>query len=258
MGSLTAKAVVMENKTILGSKIIPARADVVQSASEVMDKLLEDCGLSHEDIDYCISTGYGRDKIPFADGNISEISCHGKGAYWIDPNIRTIIDIGGQDYKVIRVKENGALDNFLMNTKCAAGTGRSLEIMAKSLGVDVSQLGPLSLKSDNPIEIINICSAFTEFEIRLHLLKGEDRADIAAGIIKLTANRVAATVRRLGPKNDMIVTGGVSKNVGMNKYLEKALKTKFVEFTEDPQIVGALGAALFAADKVKKIAKTHI
>ena len=145
VGSLTAEAVIMTNGTILGSEIIRVRPRAEQSARDVMDALLARLKLTYEDIGYCVSTGYGRETIPFADHNISEISCHGRGAHWLIPSIRTVIDIGGQDCKAIRVDKNGSLDDFIMNDKCAAGTGRSLELMSEVLGVDVSELGPLSL-----------------------------------------------------------------------------------------------------------------
>ena len=253
VGALTAKAVVMKNDTILGFEIIRTRAKAVQSAADVMDKLLNKLDLSYEDIDYCVSTGYGRNIIPFAHDDVSEISCHGRGARWLVPTIRTIIDGGGQDCKAIRVDENGIVEDFRMNTKCAAGTGRSLELMAEGLGVDVSQLGPLSLEASDPVVLQEPCCVITEIEIRHLVLEGRDSADIAAGISDITARRILHLARNLGVKKDVGLTGGIAKNVGVVDCLERALKMKLVEFPEDPQVIGAIGAAVFAADRARKL-----
>jgi predicted CoA-substrate-specific enzyme activase len=255
VGALTAKAVVMKNDTILGFEIIRTRAKAVQSAADVMDKLLNKLDLSYEDIDYCVSTGYGRNIIPFAHDDVSEISCHGRGAKWLVPTIRTIIDGGGQDCKAIRVDENGIVEDFRMNTKCAAGTGRSLELMAEGLGVDVSQLGPLSLEASDPVVLQEPCCIITEIEIRHLILEGRDSADIAAGISDITARRILHLARNLGVKKDVGLTGGIAKNVGVVDCLERALKMKLVEFPEDPQVIGAIGAAVFAADRARKLAQ---
>ncbi len=252
VGSLTAEAVIMTNGTILGSEIIRVRPRAEQSAKDVMDKLLGRLKLTYEDVGYCVSTGYGRETIPFADHNISEISCHGRGANWLIPSIRTVIDIGGQDCKAIRVDKDGLLDDFVMNDKCAAGTGRSLELMSESLGVDVSELGPLSLEATNPVVITNQCSIFAEMEILHYMCEEKRLADIAAGINESMSRRVKMLVGKVGIKNDVGMTGGVSKNVGVVKYLEEMLGKSFLEFPEDPQIIGALGAAIFASERAKK------
>lgn len=253
VGALTAKAVVMNNDAILGSEIIQSRASAAQSAVDVMDKLLKRLDLSYDDIDCCIGTGYGRNIVPFADDNVSEISCYGRGAKWLVPTIRTIIDGGGQDCKAIRVDDKGFVEDFRMNTKCAAGTGRSLELMAESLGVDVSQLGPLSLEASNPVVLQEPCCILTEIEIRHLIFEGRDNADIAAGINDITARRILHLVRNLGTKKDIGIAGGIAKNASVVNCLERALKTIFVRFPVDPQIIGAVGAALFAADKTRKL-----
>jgi predicted CoA-substrate-specific enzyme activase len=252
VGSLTAEAVIMDNGAILGSEIIRVRPRAEQSARDVMDKVLARLDLSHDDIDYCVSTGYGRETIPFAGENISEISCHAKGAHWLIPSIRTVVDVGGQDCKAIRVDGEGLLEDFVMNDKCAAGTGRSLELMAEVLGVDITELGPLSLQAKSPVSITNQCSIFAEMEILHYLCEEKGIADIAAGINESMARRVKMLVGKVGVKEDIGVTGGVSKNVGVVKSLERMLGKTFLQFPEDPQIVGALGAALFAAEKAKK------
>lgn len=251
VGSLTAESVIMDNKTILGSEIIRVRPKPELSARDVMDKLLTRLGFSYEDINYCVSTGYGRETISFAHDNVSEISCHGRGAQFLIPGIRTVIDVGGQDCKVIRIDEDGLLVDFVMNDKCAAGTGRSLEIMGESLGVEISDLGPLSLESTDPVVITNQCSIFADMEIMHYMCEEKSITDIAAGINEAMARRIKMLVGRLGVKKEVGVTGGVSKNIGVVKYLEQMLETNFVEFPVDPQIIGALGAAIFAGEKVK-------
>lgn len=252
VGSLTAEAVIMDNGTILGSEIIRVRPRAEQSAGDVMDKLLARLELTYEDIEYCVSTGYGRETIPFAGGNVSEISCHGMGAHWLVPSVRTVIDVGGQDCKAIRIDEQGLLEDFVMNDKCAAGTGRSLELMAEALGVDITELGPLSLEAESPAVITSQCSIFAETEILHYLCEEKSIADIAAGISESMARRVKMLVGKVGVKEDIGITGGVSKNAGVVKNLEHMLGKTFLQFPEDPQIIGALGAAIFAAEKAKK------
>jgi (R)-2-hydroxyacyl-CoA dehydratese activating ATPase len=255
VGSLTAEAVILENGEILASEIIQVRPKAEQSAREVMDKALKSCRLTYDDINYTISTGYGRESIPFADHNISEISCHGKGAHFLDSSIRTIIDIGGQDCKAIRVDEYGILQDFVMNDKCAAGTGRSLELMSKYLGVHFSELATLAEVSEHMITITNQCSIFSELEIMHYLMEDKKLADIAAGINEAMARRVKMLVGRVGIKQAITITGGVCKNSGVVKNLENMLDIRFVPLKEDPQIVGALGAAVFAAERFVRIKK---
>jgi predicted CoA-substrate-specific enzyme activase len=163
-----------------------------------------------------------------------------------------VIDVGGQDCKAIRVNEDGSVDDFVMNDKCAAGTGRSLELNAEALGVAVSELGPLSLEANESIVITSQCSIFTELEIMHLLMEGRSTADIAAGINQAMSRRVKMLAGRVGVKDDVGLTGGVSKNVGVVKCLEEMLDVKFVGFPEDPQIMGALGAAIFAAEKAQQ------
>jgi predicted CoA-substrate-specific enzyme activase len=249
VGSLSAEAVLLENGAILGSEIILVRPTAEQSARDVMDKLLERLGLFYDDIGFAVATGYGRETIPFANANLSEISCHAKGAHFLVPSIRSVIDVGGQDCKAIRVGTDGGVEDFVMNDKCAAGTGRSLELNSEALGVEVAELGPVSLGAKEAIVITSQCSIFTELEIMHLLMEGRSTADIAAGINQAMARRVKMLAGRVGIQPDVGITGGVSKNVGVVKMLEEMLNVKFVGFPEDPQIMGALGAALFAAEK---------
>ena len=249
VGSLSAEAVVLKDHTILASAIIKVRPSPEQSAREVMSAALEKANLTFDDITFCVSTGYGRENISFADSNVSEISCHGKGAHWLIPAVRTVIDVGGQDCKAINVDETGGLENFVMNDKCAAGTGRFLEGMCRTLGVDLETLASLSLQAEKPVAITSVCSVFTEIEALSLINDGERLADVTAGINQAMARRIKQLVARIGIKKDVCITGGVAKNTGVVTSLEDTLGTQVLPTPEDPQIIGALGAALIAEER---------
>lgn len=251
VGSLTAQAVILEDEKILGWNNIGVLPNPVESAKKVMEELLERLGLKKDGI-IVFSTGYGREKlveVGFAIEHISEISCHAKGAFWLNKAVRTVIDIGGQDAKVIRVDGNGRLVNFVMNDKCAAGTGRFLEIQARALGVRLEDLGELTFLAKNPVEITARCSIFAETEVLHFLQRGFPKEEIAAGVNKSMAQRIYYLAKRVGVEREVALTGGVAKNRGVKWELEKILKVKFVDLGIDPQIVGALGAAIFAKEK---------
>jgi len=250
VGATTAKAAVIKDGAILGTEVIRSRPDSVLSATEVMDCLLGSLGLSYGDIDRCVSTGYGRDIVPFAQTNISEVSCHGKGAIWLTPSVRTIIDGGGQDYKALSVDGNGRLKTFRMSGKYAAGTGRALELMSESLGVDVSEIGELSLRSTSPEPLKPICSTLTKITIRRLVLEGVPTEDIAAGIIGNAVHHLMVLIDRSDIEKDIVITGGIAKNIGVVEELKKRLKMDFIGLPEDPQVIGAIGAAVFAADQL--------
>ncbi len=249
VGSLTAEAVLIDqdDEVVTGS-IIRVRPRPLQSAREVLDKALSEAGLTEDRIDLCFSTGYGRDSIPFSSKGISEISCHGRGAHHMLPKIRTVIDVGGQDCKVIKVDGDGFLDDFVMNDKCAAGTGRFLEMMAKTLGLDISEMGPLALKSRKPLTLSSQCTIFSEIEVLQLLYNRNKRKHIAAGVHASLVRRIKGLTARVGVDPEVCITGGVSKNKGIVKMLERELRLKFLALPIDPQLVGALGAALFARD----------
>ena len=258
VGSLTAQAVLIEDgrtpllKTIGGkivSKSIRVKPNPLDSARTVMGQLLEENSLSWGDITYCVSTGYGRDKVQgegLAQENVSEISCHGIGAFTVAPQVRTIIDIGGQDAKVIRVSESGDLVNFVMNDKCAAGTGRFLEVMSRTLGITFEDLGGIALRARGKVELSSRCSIFAETEVLHYLQKGYDKADLAAGTCKSMADRVMALVRRVGWEKEVMMTGGVAKNVAVKAELERMLNLRMFAPHLDPQLMGAYGAAVLA------------
>jgi predicted CoA-substrate-specific enzyme activase len=250
IGSLTAEAVVMEKGRIIGSEIITVLPNPVDSAKAVMGRLLGGNGLDWKDIDYIVSTGYGRQMIQgegLAQKNISEISCHGLGAYAQNSGVRTVIDIGGQDAKVIKVNREGKLENFVMNDKCAAGTGHFLEFVSRTLGVTLQEIGPMSLSSRKPVEMSNRCTIYVETEVIHYLQRGVSKVDIAAGINKSMAERVVALARRVQPEKKVMISGGVAKNMAVKKEIEKILNLKILDPTIDPQLIGAYGAALFAS-----------
>jgi predicted CoA-substrate-specific enzyme activase len=253
VGSLTGEAVILKDNRILAQQIMRVRPRPVQTAQEVMDQALAQVGLTFKDIDHCVSTGYGRDKIPFADSSISEISCHGRGAHWVNPNVRTIVDIGGQDLKVIRVDKFGYMVDFIMNDKCAAGTGRFLEGMAKVMGLALEELGPIALAATEPVGITKTCTVLAQFDVMCLLTDGHEKADLSAGIALAMAERIAKMSKRVGIRSEVVMTGGVAKNQAVVKSLQEVLGMEFSDLKDiDPQIVGALGAALFAAERFER------
>ena len=253
VGSLTGEAVIIKDDSIIRYEIIRVRPRPEQTALEVTKKALTEAKMSFDDIDYCVSTGYGREKIPFAQSSISEISCHGRGAQWANPSVRTIIDIGGQDAKVIKVDKLGYMVDFVMNDKCAAGTGRFLEGMAKVLGAELEDLAALSSGAASPVALTKTCTVLSQFEVLYMLNDGVDRANIAAGINRAMAERISKLVNRVGIKEGVAITGGVAKNFAVVQSLMEVLRVEFVSLGDvDPQIVGALGAALFAKERAER------
>ncbi|MCS7144202.1 MAG: acyl-CoA dehydratase activase [Archaeoglobaceae archaeon] len=251
VGSLTAQAVVLQDHEVLGWKNMRVLPNPVETAKKVMGELIDELNLKKDEI-IIFSTGYGREKlveVGFAKEHVSEISCHAKGAFWLNPAVRTVIDIGGQDAKVIRIDETGKLINFVMNDKCAAGTGRFLEIQAKALGLRLEELGDATFIAKNPVEITARCSIFAETEVLHFLQRGFSKEDIAAGVNKSMAQRIYYLARRVGVEKEVALTGGVAKNRGVKRELEKILNIKFLDLGMDPQIIGALGAAIFAKEK---------
>jgi len=251
IGSLSAKALIMEDGEIRGWSIILTGPDSVESATEVMGLAVEKCHLSLEEIDYTVSTGYGRVNVPFAQANITEISCHARGSHWLFPEVRTILDMGGQDCKAIRCDERGRVTDFAMNDKCAAGTGRYLERVASTLNLGLEEIGPLSLQPvEGPLPISNFCVVFAENDIIKLVREDKPPNDILAGAHEAIVSRVRTLLQRVGVEEALCVSGGVAKNAGVIRRLEEQLGLKAL-IAAEPQVVGALGAALFAADRLK-------
>ncbi len=248
VGSLTSKAVIMkEGRRILAADIIRSCARPEQSAEEVMNSALEKAGLSMKDIDHCTGTGYGRGRISFINEEVSEISCHGKGASWLVPSARTVIDIGGQDCKAMKLDNMGKVVKFTANDKCASGTGRFLEVMAKVLDVDIEVIGLLSSKTNNPVMLSSTCTVWAQADVIKFVNSGYAVEDIAAGINKAMANRVSILINSIGLEPYLCMTGGVAKNQGVVSSLEKLLGCRIKSSRKaDPQLAGAIGAAIYS------------
>lgn len=245
IGSITAKAAVLEDGVILGAKVGFTGYHAEQAGRAIYETLLAEIGLTAEDIERVVSTGYGRSAVKFADKAVTEIICHGAGAYFLDKDVRSVIDIGGQDSKVIALDAGGKVRDFVMNDKCAAGTGRFLEVMARALEVDLDSFGEFSLSAANASRISSLCTVFAESEVISLIAKGEARANIIAGIHDAVAARVAALANRLGVLAPLMMTGGVAKNIGVVKALESRLGT--IRVLPSAQVNGAIGAAVLAA-----------
>lgn len=248
IGAATVKAVILEGGKILGYGIRPTGYDVKAATNRVIHEASEKAGLSISvnDLSYVVSTGYARESIGFANRTVTEIICHAKGAHFMIPSTRFIIDIGGQDSKAIEVDPEGNVTNFAMNDKCAAGTGRFLEVMAQVLELEsVAEMGPLALQSKAPCNISSTCTVFAETEVVVLRAEGKERKDLIAGVHKAISARVAAMASNLTVRPDAVFTGGVAKNVGVIKFLEEKLGIELL-IPDEPQIIGALGAALLA------------
>jgi predicted CoA-substrate-specific enzyme activase len=248
IGSRAAKAVIMDDKDIISSAITDTGPESVKTAYAVMEMALKSTNLSLQDIDYIVATGYGRVLVPFAAGNMSEISCHARGINWYFPSVRTILDMGGQDCKAIRCDENGAVTNFVMNDKCAGGTGRFLEMIADVLNVRLEDSGELALQSKKAITFNTICAVFAKSDAISYLRKGVSRSDILAGLHEAIAIRSLNLLKRVSIEKEFTITGGISKNKGMVRKLAEKVGLEPL-LCEDPQLVGALGAAIFAKEK---------
>jgi predicted CoA-substrate-specific enzyme activase len=251
VGSAAGKAVVMRDGEITSYSIIPYTGKRDVTARAAMDEALKEAGLaSIKDLDYIVGTGYGRLKVPFANENVSEVVCHACGAHWLLPTVRTVMDIGGQDCKVISVNAKGKVMEFVMNDKCAAGTGRFFEGMARTLDCGLQGLSLLSLQAKSAATISSQCSVFAESEVITLVNEGVNVADIAAGLNKSVAGKLNSMVRKLGLAEDVVLTGGCAKNEGLANALEEKLGVEIKKLSQDPQIVGALGAALIAGQKL--------
>ena len=249
-GSTSTNAVIMNaDKKIIASTVVRTGAKSADSAARALDEVLKAAGLIKDDLFYIVSTGYGRVSIDFADENVTEISCHGRGAHYFNPAIRAILDIGGQDSKAIHLNQAGEVTDFVMNDKCAAGTGRFLEMIARTLEIDVSELGPAALTSTEEIEITSMCSVFAESEVISLIANNKEKPDIAWGVCKAIANKAYSLLKRVGMEEEFMMTGGVAKNPGVVKAVEERIGSKLY-ICQEPEIVGAAGACLYALDKI--------
>jgi (R)-2-hydroxyacyl-CoA dehydratese activating ATPase len=248
VGSLTAKAVIMKDDEILAAEVIRAKTMPEVSAKEVMDLALAKAGLTMDAVSCCVGTGYGRKHIPFVKEVESEIACHARGAVWQVPSARTVVDIGGQDCKAIKVDEKGSVTRYVYNDKCASGTGRFLEIIAEALDIRLDDLGSISEQSKKKLTLSNQCVVFAETEIISLVSDGAEIADIIRALHHAVANRAASLAKSIVVESDVVMSGGVAKNSGMFAALGESLGLA-VRSLKDPQINGALGAALFARER---------
>lgn len=248
VGSTSSKTVILRDGKEILAKAVVSMGTGTAGPEQALNQALSQAGLERKDIDYLVATGYGRLTFPGADHQVSEVTCHGRGISFLLPEVRTVIDIGGQDAKALQINEKGKLMNFVMNDKCAAGTGRFLDVMAKVLGVPVEGLGELSAQAEQPVSISNVCTVFAESEVISHLAAGAKLSDIAAGIHISVARRVAALAMRVGVEGQVAMSGGVALNQGVVRAMEAELKQP-IQVHPDAQLAGALGAALLAAER---------
>lgn len=248
VGSVGSKAVIMLDGELYAYSVMRTGGSSEETAIKVTNWALEGTGLKIEDVNYTVGTGYGRVNVPFANKTITEIACHARGAHYIfGPSVRTVLDIGGQDCKAIRCDEKGRVTSFLMNDKCAAGTGRGLEVFADLIGVPIEDLGKVSLNvAEEPQPVSNTCVIFAKAESLALLRQGWPKERVAAAYHLAMVDRVIDLLMRVGIERDLAITGGVAKNVGIVSRLERSLKMKMLEPKLDPILAGAVGAALFA------------
>ena len=251
-GSLATKGVVLgDNKEILGATVDLTGGRSKQSGERVYKRILEQAGLSETEVDFVVTTGYGRDILPFSDKNFTEITCHAAGVNFLFPDAATILDIGGQDSKVIRIDESGQVVDFIMNDKCAAGTGRFLEVIAKALGVELDDLGTISQQTESNVEISSMCTVFAETEV-VSLVAGDTPIpEIVRGVHNVIAERGEILLAKVGMTEPVAMSGGVALNIGVVKELEKRLNLD-LKIADNPQLTGALGAAVIARKIMEK------
>ncbi len=245
VGAITAKAAVLENEELIATAIIMAGYDRAAAAAQVLDQAMSQARITREKVAGLVGTGYGRVQVPGADRTVTEITCHARGAHYLYPQTRTVIDIGGQDSKAISVGKTGRVLDFVMNDKCAAGTGRFLEVMAHALEEDLIDLGEIALSTPHRAPISSTCTVFAESEVITHLAAGLPKAEIIAGIHDAIVARIATMVGRIPIKDAVVLTGGVAHNAGVARMLEERLEHRIL-VSEQAQLAGAIGAALIA------------
>ena len=253
VGSTQSKAIILgDRRQIVGRSLISTGARVTQAAETAFDLALKDAGLRREQVGYVVGTGYGRYKVTFGDAQITEITCHARGAQFFFPGTRTVVDMGGQDTKAIKVAPNGDVQDFNMNDKCAAGTGRFLLAAAEVMGLTLDDIGPISLQGTDPVRLTSVCTVFVESDIMSYVAQKKKIEDILAGVHRAIAARTVSLVRRVGIEEEVTFTGGVTRNVGMVRALEDALKVR-LNVSPEAHYMGAAGGALFALERAERI-----
>ncbi len=257
VGSVSSNAVIMVDGNPYAYSLLRTVAGSERSAEKALDWALEETSLKRDEIKYTVATGYGRVNVEFANKAVTEISCHARGANWMwGPSVRTIMDMGGQDCKAIRCDQNGRVTSFVMNDKCAAGTGRGIEVFADLLQIPIEEIGALSLSvKDEPEALNSTCVVFQKSETISLLQQGSSKESVLAALCSANALRAVQLLRRVGVEKELVVTGGIAKNIGVVVRLERELGVKAlpVQGDFDPQLAGAVGAALFATDAARKI-----
>lgn len=250
VGSTQTKAVIVdEERRIVARALTETGANVIQAAQSAFEQALDEAGLEEREVEFVVGTGYGRYKVTFGNTQVTEISCHGRGAVHMFPDTRTVVDMGGQDTKAISVSPDGEILDFCMNDKCAAGTGRFLGAASSALDIPLDDLGPTALKGERPVKISTTCTVFAESEVLSWLGKGKKIEDILLGVHKSIAARSAGLLRRVGIEEQVTFTGGVARNAAMVHTLNERLGLE-VNVSEESHYMGALGAALFSLDHV--------
>jgi predicted CoA-substrate-specific enzyme activase len=250
VGSTQTKAVVIdEAKRIIGRALIDTGANVTLAAEQAFAQALKCAKVEEEEVEYVVGTGYGRYRVTFGNTQVTEISCHGRGAVHMFPATRSVLDMGGQDTKAIKIGPSGDIVDFCMNDKCAAGTGRFQGAASRALDIPLDQLGPTALRAERPVRISTTCTVFAESEVLAWLGKGKKIEDILQGVHQSIAARSIGLLRRVGIEEQITFTGGVARNIGMIAALEKGLRVK-LNVSDDSHFMGALGAALFALDHI--------
>ena len=250
VGSTQTKAVIIDEKgNIVGRSLTDTGANVVLAAERTFVEALRDGDLREEEVEYVVGTGYGRYKVTFGNTQVTEISCHGRGAVHMFPRTRTVVDMGGQDTKAIRVSATGEITDFCMNDKCAAGTGRFLGAASNALDIPLTELGPTALRGERPVKISTTCTVFAESEVLSWLGKGKKIEDILLGVHQSIAARSTGLLRRVGIEEEVTFTGGVARNLAMIEALNERMGLK-VNVSDESHFMGALGAALFALDHI--------
>jgi predicted CoA-substrate-specific enzyme activase len=249
LGTVAAKVVILEDEEILASEVLPYRSLPRQVAEEIIEKALASAEVSAERIDYCVSTGFGKRAVSFANAEGPEIVCLNRAVRMLDPDVRTVIDAGGHSIRVVSIGDNGKILQSASNEKCAAGTGKFIQVMAKALELPLEEVGDLPLQSKDPLSITSQCGVFAESEVITHVNDGKNAADIVAGIARSVANRISSLVRRVDLREKVVLVGGVALNRGVARYVQDDLNIELSESGVDPQLIGALGAALLAKEK---------
>jgi len=242
VGSVAAKAAAYNGEKIVSTALLPTGWSPKETGHRLLNQIMEELNITRDDIKSIVGTGYGRVSLPFIDKKVTEITCHGKGAHYIDPNIRVVIDIGGQDSKVIKLNDKGTVIDFLMNDKCAAGTGRFLQVMANALEIDVSDLSTLA-SDKTPVNINSMCTVFAESEVVSLIAEGTSKEEIASGLLYSVCNKTYSLVSKIGIENKVFFSGGVSRNEKLRELLSSKLGVDITS-SHESQFLGAIGAAI--------------